>query len=162
MITLYRSSNAPIIFSFDIDIESIPEMELSLYSDINYTRLIQRWTKDDVIISGKYLVVPLKQSETLKFPVGIGHLELKWLDISGFVLFTRSQSILIKTLSNLNIMGQDSQIDYDNLDIEALLSAETLNKYHTTSIITNIATINTCECGLDGALSEPEILEVLQ
>ena len=54
-------------------------------------------------------------------------------------------------------MGQDSQIDYDNLDIKALLSAETLNKYHTTSIITNIATINTCECGLDGALSELRI-----
>lgn len=40
MITLYRSSNAPIIFSFDIDIEAIPEMELSLYSDTNYTKLI--------------------------------------------------------------------------------------------------------------------------
>lgn len=59
-------------------------------------------------------------------------------------------------------MGEDSQIDYDNIDIEELLRTKTLNRYHTTSIITNIATINTCECGLDGALSEPEILEVLQ
>lgn len=70
MITLYRSSNAPIIFSFDIDIEEIPEMELCLYSDTSYTRLIKKWNKDDVIIKGKYLVVPFRQSDTLKFPVG--------------------------------------------------------------------------------------------
>ena len=163
MITLYRSSNAPIIFSFDIDIESIPAMELCLYNDVNYTALIHKWTKDDVIIKGKYLIVPLRQSLTSKFPVGRGHLELKWLDNSGFILFTKAQSIMIKTMSNLNILGDDEQIDYDNLDVEELLKAKTLNKYHTTSIITNIATINTCECGLDGgALSEPEILEILQ
>lgn len=161
MITLYRSSNAPIIFSFDINIESIPELNLSLYNDSNYTTLIKRWTKDDVILKDKYLIVPLKQKDTIGFPVGIGHLELKWLDTSGFVLFTNNQSVLIKSMSNLNILGEDNQVDYDNLNIEDLLKAETLNKYHTTSIITNIATINTCECEPDEALTEPEILEIL-
>ena len=121
MITLYRSSNAPIIFSFDIDIEEIPEMELCLFSDTSYTRLIKKWNKDDVIIRGKYMVIPLRQNETLKFPVGQGHLELKWLDSSGFILFTKSQSISIKTMSNVNVLGDDNQIDYDNLDIEELL-----------------------------------------
>lgn len=90
MIILYRSSNTPIIFSFDMEIENIPEIEVSLYSDNNYTRLIHKWTKDDVIVKEKYLVIPLKQIETLKFPVGIGHLELKWLDESGFVLFSKA------------------------------------------------------------------------
>ena len=162
MITLYRSSNAPIIFSFDINVESIPELELSLFVDNNYTTLVRKWTKDDVILKDKYLIVPLTQKDSKGFPMGIGHLELKWLDASGFVLFTKSQSVTIKSMSNLNILGEDEPIDYDNINIEDLLSAETLNKYHTTSIITNIATINTCECEPDEALSEPEILEILQ
>ena len=59
MITLYRSSNAPIIFSFDINVESIPELELSLFVDNNYTTLVRKWTKDDVILKDKYLIVPL-------------------------------------------------------------------------------------------------------
>ena len=40
MLTLYRSSNAPIIFNFDINIESTPNIEVCLYIDASYTKLI--------------------------------------------------------------------------------------------------------------------------
>ena len=142
MITLYRSSNAPIIFNFDIGIESTPSLELCLYSDVAYTKLIKKWTKDDLIAKGEYLIVPLTQEDTSSFPIGLGHLELKWLDQNNFVLFTKPYSILIKSLSNVNILGDDEQIDYDNLDVEELLKAETLNKYHLLSVVTDNTTSN--------------------
>lgn len=142
MITLYRSSNAPIIFNFDINIESTPNIEVCLYGDASYTKLIQKWTKDDLIVKEKYLIVPLTQEDTSVFPIGIGHLELKWLDENNFALFTKPHSILIKSLSNINVLGDDEQIDYDNLDIDKLLEAETLSKYHLISVITDNTTSN--------------------
>ena len=163
MLTLYRSSNAPIIFNFDINIESTPNIEVCLYTDASYTQLIQKWTKDDLIVKEKYLIVPLTQEDTSSFPIGIGHLELKWLDENNFALFTKPHSILIKSLSNINILGDDEQIDYDNLDIDELLKAETLNKYHLLSVVTDNTTSNYgYNLISDDTNTEQENLETIQ
>lgn len=145
MITLYRSNNAPIIFDFDTDTEQIQEIEISLFSDNNYTKLVQKWTKDDVIFKDNYLIIPLTQQESKNFPTGIGHLDLKWLNTSGFIVFTETQSIIIKSISNLNILGDDDLIDYNNIEMEDLLSTEFLNKYHIAFITLNKNTDNTWE-----------------
>ena len=163
MLTLYRSSNAPIIFNFDINIESTPNIEVCLYTDASYTQLIQKWTNDDLIVKEKYLIVPLTQEDTSNFPIGIGHLELKWLDENNFALFTKPHSILIKSLSNINILGDDEQIDYDNLDIDELLKAETLNKYHLLSVVTDNTTSNYgYNLISDDTNTEQENLETIQ
>ena len=162
MLTLYRSSNAPIIFSFDTIIESTPNIEISLYSDTSYVKLIQTWTKDDLIVKDKYILVPLTQSDTSSFPTGMGHIELKWLDENNFVLFTKPSSVIIKSLSNINILGDDEQIDYDNLDIDKLLEAQTLNKYHLVSVTTDNTTNSYSYNLISDDISETENLEAIQ
>ena len=117
---IYRSSNAPIMINFDNNIESIPELSVGLYWDNNYSTLIQTWDQDSVYIQENKLIIPFTQSQTASYPVGIGHLEVKWLDNNGVVFFSKSYSLEIKSYKNLKILGEDEEIDYSNIIIETI------------------------------------------
>lgn len=60
----------------------------------------------------------MTQKETSQYPVGIAHLELKQLDENGFIIFSDSYPVVIKAKNNLDILGDDEQIDYSNTSIE--------------------------------------------
>lgn len=156
---IYRSSNTPIIITFDIDVNNVKDMLISLYWDNNYPVIIQQWNKSELIIQGKYLAIPLKQTETANYPIGMGHLDVKWVDNSGFVYDSSSFPIEFKLGSSSAIIGGD--IDYSNISLEELANAQLASGDTISSIKTNIAMIDTCDCVPDEGLTIEEIISVL-
>ena len=110
MIEIYRSSNTPIVINLNTDMETIDEIEISIYSDNNSSSLAYTWNKETIIIKDGLLYLPFTQAESSSLPVGIGHLEIKWLTTDGKIMFAKPESIKIKTPNNLSVLGKDEKI----------------------------------------------------
>lgn len=77
---IIQGSNEPIIIEFDESIEAI-KMEMSLYTR---NKELKHWSYSDLVISDKTVKAPLKESETMGYPVGDASVELKWKDQEGY------------------------------------------------------------------------------
>ena len=101
--TIYQSSNTPLIITFPCDISGIKQLEISLYK-VDTRETLKHWSLNDVEIDEDMIICPLLQSETAKFPVCNASLEMKWLDDYNYVKFSDPVDISIKFRQDKTIM----------------------------------------------------------
>ena len=77
-INIYQGGNSPIILETPFELNSIEKIEASLW--ISRTKLKQ-WSTDDITTEdNKFVILPLKENETIGFKCGTGKIEIKMLN----------------------------------------------------------------------------------
>lgn len=98
---IIQGTNCPIIFTFSESMENILDIEISLHSK---TEEYKHWTLSDVTISGNTVTAPIKQSESIDFPVGPVLIEVKWMDANGKTNFSKEINNIIVERHDKTIM----------------------------------------------------------
>ena len=101
MIKLIRGGNAPIKMTFDIDMSSLSEIDAVL-------GMYLHWTKDDMVVEGRTITIPVSQEESLRLPI-ISELifKIKGLDEDGAVRIFENIPVSVCPNINRNILGSD-------------------------------------------------------
>jgi hypothetical protein len=85
---IIQGTNVPLEFSFASSMEQIQDIEIHLYD--KQKQEIKHWSIEDVTIENEKVIVPIEQKESINFPVGDCHFEIKWLDVDGKTNFAKS------------------------------------------------------------------------
>lgn len=91
---IIQGSNNPIILEFDANVDKITDFSALLspkgiYRCDGGNDYVKHWRLNDVQISGRNILLPLTQNETLLFQPGRYSLEIKWVENDN-VIFARS------------------------------------------------------------------------
>ena len=83
-INIYQGGNSPIILETPFELNTIEKIEASLW--ISRTKL-KHWSTEDIATEdNKFVILPLKESETLAFKCAKGKLEIKMLNNQGEII----------------------------------------------------------------------------
>lgn len=90
---IIQGSNNPIVLEFDSPVENITDLSALLspkgiYRCDGSNNYVKHWRLDDVQKSGRTILLPLTQNETLLFNPGRYELEVKWVENDN-VIFAR-------------------------------------------------------------------------
>ena len=98
---IIQGTNNPIIFTFSESMNTIADIEISLYTT---EKELKHWTIGEVEIEEKQVIAPLKQEETIEFPEGRCFIEVKWMDAFGRTNFAKQISNTIVNRFEKTIM----------------------------------------------------------
>lgn len=84
-----QGSNNPLVIQFDENVEHIPRLVVTLWSDMagRSKTPLKVWENADMTVTGDTAVCPLTEQETREFPLPTVVLEVKGLDSYGYTIF---------------------------------------------------------------------------
>lgn len=102
---IIQGTNNPLIFTFSESMETIADIEISLYIDAaDGSRELKHWTKDEVKIEDTQITAPIRQEESVKFPEGKCYIEVKWMNDGGRTEFAKTLTNQITKRNDKTIM----------------------------------------------------------
>ena len=113
---IIQGSNSPIVLRSDgVDFSAIGNIQAVLYFG---GREYKRWDAETAIGTDGYLTLPLAEAETLRMPVGMGTVEVKWYDGTN-VKFSTVAPVNVAPRNNKQAFGAGSATsgDGDAVDI---------------------------------------------
>ena len=87
---LIQGTNIPIQITFDSSVESFKQIVATLWQS---NKEIARWTKDDMIVSGDTVKLPLNEDKTRNFKRGKAFLDIKGLNFFDQIVFWEEAEI---------------------------------------------------------------------
>ena len=100
---IIQGSNNPIILEFDSPVDKITDISVVLAQKglrhCNVSGYAKQWRMADVQKSGKTILLPLTQYETLTFEPGKYDLEVKWIEDES-IIFARVVTIYVEPRSD--------------------------------------------------------------
>ena len=100
---IIQGSNNPIILEYDSPVDKITDISVVLTRrgslQCNESGYAKQWRMADVQKSGKTILLPLTQDETLSFMPGKYNLEVKWIE-NDSIIFARVVTIYVEPRSD--------------------------------------------------------------
>lgn len=95
---LIQGSNNPLVIQFDADVDNIPVLVVTLWTDApgHVGRPLKAWELADMTVSGDTAVCPITEAETKAYPAGQLVLEAKGLDGDGNTIFWDEYKLDVK------------------------------------------------------------------
>lgn len=95
---IIQGANTPLVITFTEDVATVPKLLFTMWCDMkDYAGApIKTWTKNDVVISGRNVALPLTEEETSSFPTAPMVIEAKGMDSSGATIFWEQCSVSVK------------------------------------------------------------------
>lgn len=103
---IIQGSNNPIVIQFDTDVDTLPALVITLWSDrAGYpTKMLKSWNNGDMDINGDTAVCQITEKETKSLPDGDLVFEAKGLDEYGNTIFWDQYKTDVKTRRDKIIM----------------------------------------------------------
>ena len=98
---IVQGSNEPIIIEFDFE-SNIKKVNIALFD--NSSNKLKSWSFTDKDILDNVVIAPLSETETMNFPDGIIHLEVKWLDDDDVIWNTNVISVRCSKRDDKSLM----------------------------------------------------------
>lgn len=99
---IIQGSNEPIVLEFDRDMSEVQKFSAVLFkqakalSTNSIDSELKKWSREDAFIEDGKVILGLKEEETMKFPVGVATLEVKWLDNADVMFADEVQIDVVK------------------------------------------------------------------
>ena len=101
-----QGSNNPLVIQFDKQVDNLPQLVITLWYDRSSTmsKMIKKWEKDDMMVTGDTAVCSIDEIETSKLPAPALVLEAKGLDAYGNTIFWDEYKLDVKQRRDKIIM----------------------------------------------------------
>jgi hypothetical protein len=87
-----QGTNIPIEITFDMDVADLPKLIVTIWRG---SSCLKAWTKDDMQIDGRKVLLPLTEEETANFPTLGIRLEAKALNDMDQTLFWEAVNLTV-------------------------------------------------------------------
>lgn len=106
---MIKGQNTPLVVVLEHEITA-SKVHALLFSNLSGT-VLKEWTEEETTIDGNKIILPLSETETLKFKPGDAKLEVKLLDKSGIVLLVQIISIKIEDRRDATNLGSSEVLE---------------------------------------------------
>lgn len=103
---IIQGSNLPVIVEFDSNVSNLVDIHVAIFNTSSET--VKHWNKEDIVIDDNLAVCPLTQEETLSFVPGQCTLEVKWMEIDGYVYLSSIIPLTILPRNDKHIIGDEN------------------------------------------------------